>query len=207
MTHHFKIALATLLYLFTVALSANDATLKLRIIETTDLHSNVMDFDYYKDKPTAKTGLVRTATLIKQARVEVANSVLVDNGDLIQGSPMGDYIADRGLNANQIHPVYQAMNLLDYDAANICNHEFNYGLAYLQKVLTGAKFPYINANIYTLDGKQSYFTPYLIKSYNFKDEAGKFQSIKMGFIGFVPPQILKWDRVNLHGKISVKDFK
>lgn len=80
-----------------IATTASAATVELRILETTDLHSNMMDFDYYKDAPTEKFGLVRTASLIHTAHQKVVNSVLVDNGDLIQGSPLGDYIANKGL--------------------------------------------------------------------------------------------------------------
>ena len=87
------------LTLLAAAVSTHAATVDLRIMETSDLHSNMMDFDYYKDTPTDKFGLVRTATLIAQARQQATNSVLVDNGDLIQGSPLGDYIASKGLKA------------------------------------------------------------------------------------------------------------
>lgn len=107
-----------------VAASVNAATVDLRILETTDLHSNMMDFDYYKDAPTEKFGLVRTASLIKAARQEAANSVLVDNGDLIQGSPLGDYMAAKGLKDGDVHPVYKALNTLDYAVGNLGNHEF-----------------------------------------------------------------------------------
>ena len=130
-----------------IAASVQAATVDLRILETTDLHSNIMDFDYYKDTPTEKFGLVRTASLIDAARGEVKNSVLVDNGDLIQGSPLGDYMAAKGLKKGEIHPVYKAMNTLDYAVGNLGNHEFNYGLKYLHDALAGAKFPYVNANI------------------------------------------------------------
>lgn len=130
-----------------VCASAQAATVDLRVLETTDLHGNMMDFDYYKDKPTDKFGLVRTASLIEHARKQVTNSVLVDNGDIIQGSPMADYAAANGLKAGDIHPVYKAMNTLDYVVGNIGNHEFNYGLDYLKHALAGAKFPYVNANV------------------------------------------------------------
>lgn len=105
-------------------------TIKLRIVETTDIHTNLMDYDYYKDKASDQIGLTRAATLVKQARAEVENSVLVDNGDLIQGSPMGDYMAAKGIKAGEVHPVYKAMNPLGYDVGNIGNHEFNYGLEF-----------------------------------------------------------------------------
>jgi len=185
---------------------AQAATVDLRILETTDLHSNMMDFDYYKDKPTEKFGLVRTATLIQQARAESKNSVLVDNGDIIQGSPLGDYMAAKGLKAGEVHPVYQALNTLDYSVGNLGNHEFNYGLSYLKKALAGARFPYINANVIDEKSGKPLFTPYLIKETTVTDRSGAQHTLKIGYIGFVPPQIMIWDRNNLQGKVRVDDI-
>ena len=189
-----------------IAASVQAATVDLRILETTDLHSNMMDFDYYKDTPTEKFGLVRTASLINAARGEVKNSVLVDNGDLIQGSPLGDYMAAKGLKKGEIHPVYKAMNTLDYAVGNLGNHEFNYGLKYLHDALAGAKFPYVNANIIDVKTKKPLFTPYLIKETEVVDQDGKKQTLKIGYIGFVPPQIMTWDKANLDGKVTVNDI-
>ncbi|HGC6387744.1 TPA: bifunctional 2',3'-cyclic-nucleotide 2'-phosphodiesterase/3'-nucleotidase [Cronobacter dublinensis] len=189
-----------------VAASVNAATVDLRILETTDLHSNMMDFDYYKDAPTEKFGLVRTASLINAARQEAVNSVLVDNGDLIQGSPLGDYMAAKGLKDGDVHPVYKAMNTLDYAVGNLGNHEFNYGLDYLHKALAGANFPYVNANIIDAKTQKPLFTPFLIKETQVKDKDGKPQTLKIGYIGFVPPQIMTWDKANLSGKVTVNDI-
>ena len=189
-----------------IAASVQAATVDLRILETTDLHSNMMDFDYYKDIPTEKFGLVRTASLINAARGEVKNSVLVDNGDLIQGSPLGDYMATRGLKKGEIHPVYKAMNTLDYTVGNLGNHEFNYGLTYLHDALAGAKFPYVNANIIDVKTQKPLFTPYLIKETEVVDQDGKKQTLKIGYIGFVPPQIMTWDKANLDGEVTVNDI-
>ena len=189
-----------------IAASVQAATVDLRILETTDLHSNMMDFVYYKDTPTEKFGLVRTASLINAARGEVKNSVLVDNGDLIQGSPLGDYMATRGLKKGEIHPVYKAMNTLDYTVGNLGNHEFNYGLTYLHDALAGAKFPYVNANINDVKTQKPLFTPYLIKETEVVDQDGKKQTLKIGYIGFVPPQIMTWDKANLDGKVTVNDI-
>ena len=189
-----------------IAASVNAATVDLRILETSDLHSNMMDFDYYKDTPTEKFGLVRTASLINAARGETVNSVLVDNGDLIQGSPLGDYIAAKGLKKGDIHPVYKALNTLDYAVGNLGNHEFNYGLDYLHMALEGAKFPYVNANIIDAKTNKPLFTPYVIKETQVKDKDGKEQTLRIGYIGFVPPQIMTWDKTNLEGKVSVKDI-
>lgn len=197
--------------------AAGPAPVKLRIMETTDLHSNVMDYDYYKDAPVNNFGLARTAVLIKQARSQVdpSNSMLFDAGDLIQGNPLADYVAKvKKLGPNDVHPVFKAMSLLDYDAGTVGNHEFNYGLDYLNQVLT--KVPYkngiVNANIYKDDhdgnpaNDQNYFTPYKIIDKTVKDTAGQQQTIKVGVIGFAPPQILQWDKDNLQGKVIVKDI-
>ncbi|CAM3914784.1 bifunctional 2',3'-cyclic-nucleotide 2'-phosphodiesterase/3'-nucleotidase [Serratia silvae] len=189
-----------------VCASTQAATVDLRVLETSDLHGNMMDFDYYKDKPTDKFGLVRTASLIQHARQQVTNSVLVDNGDIIQGSPMADYMAAKGLKHGDIHPVYKAMNTLDYVVGNIGNHEFNYGLDYLKNALAGAKFPYINANVIDATTQKPLFTPYIIVDTPVKDRDGKAHTLRIGYIGFVPPQILVWDKANLQGKVTVNDI-
>ncbi|MEQ9918700.1 bifunctional 2',3'-cyclic-nucleotide 2'-phosphodiesterase/3'-nucleotidase [Pectobacterium aroidearum] len=201
-----KHSLALSLLATLVATTVHAATVDLRVLETTDLHSNMMDFDYYKDTPTDKFGLVRTASLIHAAREQATNSVLVDNGDLIQGSPLGDYMAAKGLKAGDVHPVYQAMNTLDYSVGNIGNHEFNYGLDYLHKALSGAKFPYVNANVLDAATGKPLFTPYHIEKKSVKDRDGKVHSLRIGYIGFVPPQVMVWDKANLTGKVTVEDI-
>jgi 2',3'-cyclic-nucleotide 2'-phosphodiesterase/3'-nucleotidase len=182
------------------------ATVDLRVLETTDLHGNMMDYDYYQDKATDKFGLTRTATLIHQARKEAANSVLVDNGDLIQGSPMADYMADKGIAENEIHPAYKAMNTLDYTVGGLGNHEFNYGLDYLKSALAGAKFPYINSNVFDAKTGQPYFKQYLIVDTPVTDRDGKSHTVRIGYLSFVPPQITDWDKAHLTGKVIAKDI-
>jgi 2',3'-cyclic-nucleotide 2'-phosphodiesterase / 3'-nucleotidase len=186
---------------------------KLRILETTDLHVNLVNYDYYQDTVTDKYGLAKTSTLIKQARSESKNSLLFDNGDLIQGNPLGDYVAKEDpLQDGETHPVYKAMNLLDYDAANIGNHEFNYGLDFLNTSLKGSNFPYVNANVYIDDHNddpsddKNYFKPYEILDRTVVDEDGEEHALKVGVIGFVPPQIMQWDKGNLEGKVIAKDI-
>ncbi|MCQ4086812.1 bifunctional 2',3'-cyclic-nucleotide 2'-phosphodiesterase/3'-nucleotidase [Saccharibacillus sp. JS10] len=183
----------------------------LRILETTDLHVHMMNYDYYGDRAVEEYGFAQTATLIRRAKAEKKNVLLFDNGDLLQGNPMGDYMASEGLDAqNGIHTVYQAMNPLGYDAATLGNHEFNYGLAYLDRVLQGADFPYTNANLY-LDGEQvptgsHYLPPYLILDRTLEDEDGQKHPIKIGVIGVVTPQIMSWDKANLEGRLKAEDM-
>ena len=190
-----------------------DSTVSLRILETTDIHTHLVNYDYYRDGASDTVGLAKVATLLKTARGEAKNVVFVDNGDLIQGNPLGDYMAkERGLKDGETHPVYKAMNLLGYDAANIGNHEFNYGLEFLDKSLAGANFPYVSANVFIDDGDgnaendKPYFEPYVILDREFVDTDGKSHKAKVGVIGFVPPQIMQWDKANLEGKVISKDI-
>lgn len=182
----------------------------MRLMETTDIHVHLVNYNYYQDEATNEFGLALTATLIKQARGEVTNSMLFDNGDLLQGNPLGDYIAKQGLEEGEVHPVYKAMNLLNYDTGNIGNHEFNYGIDYLMEAIDDANFPYINANVYVDDGDsdptndQHFFEPYKILHKQVVDTNGNTQTVDVGVIGFVPPQIMQWDSTNLTGKVITK---
>ncbi|HLL10725.1 MAG TPA: bifunctional 2',3'-cyclic-nucleotide 2'-phosphodiesterase/3'-nucleotidase, partial [Rubrivivax sp.] len=185
-----------------------EATLRVRLMQTTDLHMNLLGWDYYQDKAVEDYGLDRTATLIKAARAEVRNSMLFDNGDLLQGNPLGDYVSRvNPLPAGEMHPAHRVMKALGYDAANLGNHEFNYGLPFLQQVLAQAPFPYVNANVVTDTTPTAYaFAPYVVLTRNFVDEAGQQQRLKVGVIGMTPPQIMQWDRHHLAGKVGVRDI-
>ena len=197
----------------TAGTAAQSAEVKLRILETTDLHMNLLSYDYYQDVATDQYGLARTITLIKAARAEAPNSLLFDNGDLLQGNPLGDLVAKIApLKDGQVHPAYKVMNALKYDAANIGNHDFNYGLPFLRRALAGAAFPYVNANVYVDDAAKAganathAFTPYVLLDRELVDADGKKHPIKVGVIGFVPPQIMQWDKTNLEGRVVVRDI-
>lgn len=195
------------------SLMAKEGSAHLRLMETTDLHVHVHPYDYYRDRPTDTAGLARTATLIKDIRKEASNSILVDNGDFLQGNPMGDYIAyERGMQEGDVHPVIKAMNVLGYDAATLGNHEFNYGLDFMMKVLSGSNFPFVCANLASgtlASGPREdslLLNPYVILDRSVVDGAGNSHTLKIGFIGFVPPQIMNWDRRHLEGKVNTRDI-
>ena len=194
--------------------SANAATnqVHLRLMETTDLHVHVFPYDYYSDKPRDAVGLARTASIIAEIRAEAANSMLLDNGDLIQGNPMGDYIAyERGMKEGDLHPIIEAMNVVGYDAGTIGNHEFNYGLDFLMKSMAGADFPIVLSNIATeqMTGARddkTLFKPYVILDRTVTDGAGQSHQVKIGLIGFTPPQVMNWDRRHLEGNVQARDI-
>ncbi len=107
-------------------------TVDVRILATTDLHTNLVNYDYYQDKPVETLGLAKQLFLSKRQK-ENPNVVLVDNGDTIQGTPLGNYksIVDP-IEEGEQHPMY-ALETLGFDVGTLGNHEFNYGLAYLEK--------------------------------------------------------------------------
>ena len=198
------------LHPYSARAAANQA--HLRIMETTDLHVHVMPYDYYSDKPVDTVGLSRTATLINGVRAEATNSMLLDNGDFLQGNPMGDYVAyERGMKEGDTHPVIDAMNAVGFDAATIGNHEFNYGLEFLMKSTAGAQFPVVLANVSKSLGAnpredETLYKPYVILERQLTDGAGNSHPIRIGVIGFTPPQVMNWDRKHLEGNVQARDI-
>ncbi len=184
----------------------------LRIISTTDLHCHVQPYDYYADKPSDTVGLARTATIIEGIRAEATNTLLVDNGDYLQGNPMGDYIAyEKGMKPGDIHPVIAGMNTLAYEAGTLGNHEFNYGVEFLDLVNAGAAFPIVCANFAKSLGPTPreddlHLKPYVILARTITDGDGQPHAINVGLIGFVPPQIMLWDRGHLEGRFQTRDI-
>lgn len=203
---------AGLIALHPFSVAAASSQVHLRLMETTDLHVHVFPYDYYSDKPVDTLGLARTASLINDIRAEATNSLLVDNGDFLQGNPMGDYIAyERGMKEGDQHPVITAMNTVGFDASTLGNHEFNYGISFLMKSLAGAGFPVVCANIAKKTGAspredETLLPPYVILDRELTDGAGKSHPIKIGLIGFVPPQVMNWDRKHLEGNVQARDI-
>ncbi len=203
-------AAAITLHPFSVAAANNQA--HLRIMETTDIHVHVFPYDYYADKPRDTVGLSRTASIINDIRAEAKNSLLVDNGDFLQGNPMGDYIAyERGMKDGDSHPIITAFNTVGYDAATLGNHEFNYGLDFLEKSLAGADFPVVLANVAKDKGAnprddKTLVKPYAILNREIEMGDGTKHPIRIGVIGFTPPQIMNWDRKHLEGNVEARDI-
>ncbi len=156
----------------------------LRLLQTSDLHTNIFAWDYFTGKADPSRGLSKVATLIKQARAENPDcNLLLDTGDTIQGSPLGTYYAL--VDNAPTHPMAVAMNELRYDAMAMGNHEFNYGLGVLNKFKGEAGFPLLGANVrHASDGGEA-FTPYLLK-----DVCG----VKVGILGLVTPGVSTWER-------------
>lgn len=182
----------------------HSASATLRVLATTDIHAHILDYDYDRDRPDPEIGLNRVAALIAQARAEEPNTILFDNGDLLQGTPLGDLYGRGALRPGDIHPVYRAMNLMAYDAAVTGNHEYNYGLEALLAAVKGANFPTLAGNV--LDEKTG--RPILPASVLLERRiavAGRTEPIEIGVIGVLTPQIMVWDRDKLTGRVRTVD--
>ena len=197
--------------------------LKLALLETTDLHQNILSYDYYGLKADTSLGLERTASLISAARSENPNNVLLDDGDVIQGTLLGDYQAVAApVTCAGTMAIHKVMNALKFDGAGIGNHEFNYGLNFLGQITNtdfgisdvtkpvncGAPaFPVVLANVVGASSQKPIFNPYSIipKQFNATKPDGSTLSVSLnvGILGFVPPQIMDWDQKNLAGKVMV----
>ena len=202
---------ALLLVLATGAAAQERVTL--HVLATSDLHMYLKDYDYYADRPDSDVGLVRVAPLIRQARAASPNTILVDNGDTIQGGPMGDWAVQELRNGtNQPHPAIDAMNALAFDAAVLGNHEFNFGLDVLDRVYGAAKFPVLAGNVFRLDGDanpandQPLYPAYTILARELVDAAGRKHTVRIGLLGLLTPQIMTWDKDKLEGKVETRDI-
>ncbi|WP_237064254.1 5'-nucleotidase C-terminal domain-containing protein [Loktanella sp. M215] len=174
----------------------------LRLIQTTDLHMHLMAFDYLLDRPNAQQGLVALAPLIATARQQVAASVLCDTGDFLQGTPLADDIAGRRMLP---HPMVQAFNTLRYDAVTLGNHDFDYGLPYLRAVLADLHAPVVSANL-KADGNAPFAAPWTLVTRQVACSDGQTRDLRVGIIGFGPPQIADWGAAWLHGMVTTDDI-
>lgn len=181
--------------------------MRLRLIATTDLHMHVLPWDYPTGRPFGGRGLATLARLVAAARDEVPNALLFDNGDFLQGSALGDHHARDAADGPRSNPMIAAMNLLGYDAATLGNHEFSHGLPRLRAALAEARFPVVASNLHPT-APQSLFTdgpalprvvPHLVLQRDLVDEAGIKRPLRIGLLGFLPPQTGIWERGNLDG--------
>jgi 2',3'-cyclic-nucleotide 2'-phosphodiesterase / 3'-nucleotidase len=173
--------LVFLLVIVLVAQSFVPERVQITILGTTDLHGNINPIDYYTDKADNR-GLAKVATFIKRIRKEQPNTLLIDSGDTIQGSPLESFHGRK--NNTRTDPMMLVMNSLNYDAMTVGNHEYNFGLKVLEKARGEAKFPWVSGNTYEKGTRRTHYKPYIVK-----EVAG----VKIGILGLTTPGIPYWD--------------
>jgi len=180
----------------------------LTVMGTTDLHGHVFNWDYFKDaeysdKAGNAMGLSRISTLVNQVRAEKGrcNTLLLDAGDTIQGTPLTYYYAKVDpitAKGGPVHPMAQAMNAIGYDAAALGNHEFNYGLETLRKFEEQLHFPLLGANALDAKTQKPAFPPYFIKKFRVPG----LPPVKVAVLGLTNPGIAIWDKAYVQGKLT-----
>lgn len=183
----------------------SDARIRIRILATTDLHMNLTSHNYFSDRPDPTVGLTRTATLIRQARVEAEKDgalvLLFDNGDALQGTPLGDMVAEQ---PERLHPLMRAFSHLRYDAIGLGNHDFNFGLKSLDTALRQAPCPVLCSNLKRVgQGPPFGFEPFAILDRMVRC-GGNEWPIRIGVLSFLPPQTVTWDAGLLKGEVEAR---
>ncbi|MFD8256966.1 bifunctional metallophosphatase/5'-nucleotidase [Streptomyces werraensis] len=180
----------------------------LTVMGTTDLHGHVFNWDYYKDAEYRDAagnaqGLARVSTLVNRIREERGreNTLLLDAGDTIQGTPLTYYYAKVDpitAEGGPVHPMAQAMNAIGYDAVALGNHEFNYGIETLRKFEEQCDFPLLGANAVDAKTLKPAFPPYFVKTFHVKGAP----PVKVAVLGLTNPGIAIWDKAYVQGKLT-----
>ncbi|MET7384538.1 5'-nucleotidase C-terminal domain-containing protein [Streptomyces sp. NPDC005529] len=180
----------------------------LTVMGTTDLHGHVFNWDYFKDAEYADAagnaqGLARISTLVNAIRKEKgrANTLLLDAGDTIQGTPLTYYYAKVDpitAKGGPVHPMAQAMNAIGYDAVALGNHEFNYGIETLRKFESQCDFPLLGANALDAKTLKPAFPPYFMKTFRVHGAP----PVKVAVLGLTNPGIAIWDKAFVQGKLT-----
>jgi len=187
-------------------------TWDLTLLGTSDTHGNVYNWDYYKDAEYDDSthndvGLAKVATLVNQIRAARRGkaTLVLDAGDTIQGTPLATYYAKQEpiTTTHERHPMARAMNVIDYDAVTLGNHEFNYGLPLLDLWIRQLGFPALAANAVNVKTGRPAFTPYIIKKVDLGRGAPK---LRVGILGLTNPGIAIWDRANVEGRLRFDDM-
>jgi 2',3'-cyclic-nucleotide 2'-phosphodiesterase (5'-nucleotidase family) len=176
--------------------TGGQGTFDLIVASTTDVHGRLRGWNYESNRPDAVRGLSRAATIVDSLRRAAPGRVLLlDAGDLLQGNSL-TYVAARVVPADAPHPVIAAMNAMQYDAAAVGNHEFNYGIPFQERTLRQATFPFLAANVYHLDGAHAY------PSWTLVVRGG----VRIGVVGATTPGSMVWDRDNLKDRLVLHDI-
>ncbi len=171
------------------------------VAATTDVHGRLRGWDYYENAPDASRSLAGAATIVDSLRKAYPGRVvLVDGGDLLQGNPLL-YVAAK-LSATPVHPVIAAMNVMQYDAAALGNHEFNYGVPLLRQTLSRASFPFLAANVRERSGRP-FVSPFVMVTRTLAPGS----TVRIGIVGATTPGSMVWDADNLRAaKVTVTDI-
>ena len=154
-------------------------TVEIQILATSDLHGKFVPYDYALNAESAAGSVAQLATYINEVRND--NTLVIDCGDTVQGNSAELFFED------DIHPMIQSLNLMNYDIWVAGNHEFNYGVDTLRGLAADFEGDFLCGNVYDADGA-TLGAGYVIK---------EIEGVKVAVIGMVTPNIVRWDAQNL----------
>lgn len=158
---------------------------------------HLVGWDALHDVPLTHRGMDRLATLIRRERDTAPGGFLLfDNGDALQGAPMGDICVD----APGDHPWPGVLNALGYDAAGLGNHDFDFGLPYLEHVIAQLRCPTLCANVLT--GAIAGAKPSALLTRSLPCSDGQTRQVRVGVTSVLPPQTAIWNHRCLEGAIT-----
>lgn len=158
--------------------------MNLFIAVSSDVHGFIMPTDYLTADSYAPLGLAKMAAVLEAIRQEKKHVIYIDNGDLIQGSALSQYLALKEPERGPA-PIIEVLNDMGCDAAVLGNHEFNYGRDYLQKGIDVAHFPVLSANILDVTNKEPVFKPYTVV-----ERSG----VKIAILGLITRHVPYWEK-------------
>jgi 2',3'-cyclic-nucleotide 2'-phosphodiesterase / 3'-nucleotidase len=176
-----RISLVAILLSFCGFLTIQAQTVKLKLVETSDVHGSLFPWDFINDKP-ANTSLAQVFTYVEGLRADKNQSViLLDNGDILQGQPLVYYYNFEDTRTE--HICARVMNYMKYDAATIGNHDIEPGHPVYDRLVKEFKFPWMAANAVDTKTGEPYFKPYTILNRN---------GVKIAVLGLITPGIPMW---------------
>lgn len=173
----------------------------LRLIATSDLHGNLLGYDYLSDCPAPGAGLAALAPVMARLRTGPGATLLFDNGDILQGTPL----AETGTQAEGPMPVAEALRALGYDAATLGNHDFDFGLAAARRFAAEAAAPVVLGNVAGADGTP-FLPPFAVLEREIADGAGARHPLRVGVLGLTTPGVARWNAHHFGADLQVEDM-
>ncbi|WP_041292072.1 bifunctional metallophosphatase/5'-nucleotidase [Kineococcus radiotolerans] len=202
-------AAALLVGLGAAGATAAPAPPSITLVSMTDVHGHVLDWDYFAGAPYAQgrgLGLARVSTAVDRVRAErgADSTLVVDNGDAIQGTPLTYYYSRQEpvTATGAVHPMAQAYDAIGLDAQVVGNHEFNYGLDTLAKYRLDLDAPLLGANVLDDRTGAPYLRPWVLREVT---PTGGGDPVTVGILGLTTPGSAVWDKQNVEGKLTFAD--
>lgn len=184
------------MFLLSGTLSAQHEEVKLKIVQTSDIHGNYYPYDFILQKE-AVGSLSRVHSFVQKERESYGdNLILLDNGDILQGQPTAYYY--NYMDTASVHVTADMMNYMGYDAGNMGNHDVETGRAVFDRWTRDCHFPVLGANIVEVSTGKPHFKPY---------EVLERDGVKIVVLGMITPAVPAWLSENLWQGLRFDDME